>query len=99
MHAFPQGTKPNKFSKLKGVLLACSSVSRVVLGEEPGVFAFQFAPDPKQRGAMKKEAAINSVKVLPVIDPGNVKDTERCFKAGLSQVKREKIEIVVILPF
>lgn len=97
MYSFPQGQRASKFTKLKGVFLACSSVSRVILGSEPEIFAFQVAPDPKQRGA--KESAINTVKVLPILDPANPKDMERCFKASFKGIKREKVEVVIVLPF
>ena len=73
MYSYPQGQRSSRFQKMKGVFLACTSVARSVLGEQPEIFAFQVS---NVRGLQAHEAMINTVKVLPVIrvdderDPG-----------------------------
>ena len=41
MYSYPQGQRASRFQKMKGVFLACTSVARSVLGEQPEIFAFQ----------------------------------------------------------
>jgi hypothetical protein len=79
------------------VFLASTSLSRAILGEKLDIFAFQFAPI--KAGAYPEAAINNNVQVIPVINPANPKETERCFKAAFSEIRREKIEIVIVLPF
>lgn len=76
--------------------MACTSVSKAVLGENPNIFAFQFSNDSNQKKETN-EAFINTVRVIPLINSQS--DSQRCFKAAFSEVESEKLQIVVVLPF
>ena len=58
------------------------------------------APEKKANKNLP-EAMISNVKVIPIIDTNSERHSgiERCYKASFASIKREKLQIVVILPF
>ena len=106
IYSFPNSLKTQKFSKLKGVFLACSGVSGAVLGEESQILTFKLHNPHENRGLVKKpqkgtEAFINTVKVRPVYKPDSYQDLKKedMYKAAFATLDKEQLLVVIIMSF